>query len=329
MRSGGTYSYRSPPRRNLGAAGALASPPDADMDADVDADVETPSAPRVARLESSGVEISNGASSAIAAARASAALIANAPRGPTATRPATASSAPAAPPRSVGGASINADAPDVTASPRKWPPDSNTGWRSGAGSARAPTRQVTAGDLGVGGVGGDRPVFAFAFVPPPPRPSFLLRRSATRLDVLSTLSAVSGGRASASAAASSAMDVSNICLFRSPGFVRIATGLDLSSAPPSAPSAPASRDESPPGESPPGVIPAIGDGASDFRDSETFSSSSIRESPRCPRLSKLSLAFSGLGLGTGASASASGSSAGSSPESTRPSFIRGLPATCR
>ena len=49
----------------------------------------------------------------------------------------------------------------------------------------------------------------------------------------------------------------------------------------------------------------MGDGASDFRDSETTPSSSRRESRRGARSSSsVSLAFSGLGLGTGASASA-------------------------
>ena len=74
---------------------------------------------------------------------------------------------------------------------------------------------------------------------------------------------------------------------------------------------------------------AMGDGASEFRDSET-PSSETRESPAIPRLSKLSLAFSGLGLGTGASASASASSASRLPDSTRSSrglIARGWPGT--
>ena len=87
--------------------------------------------------------------------------------------------------------------------------DANTGWRSGPGNSRAPTRHATAGDRGDGGVTTD----SAKTLPPGAVPdvfSFRFRRSATRLDVFATLSADSnGGNAAASALASSSTD-SNI-----------------------------------------------------------------------------------------------------------------------
>ena len=85
--------------------------------------------------------------------------------------------------------------------------DANTGWRSGPGNSRAPTRHATAGDLGDGGVTTDSAKTLFSA---PDVFSFRFRRSATRLDVFATLSADSnGGNAAASALASSSTD-SNI-----------------------------------------------------------------------------------------------------------------------
>ena len=141
--------------------------------------------------------------------------------------------------------------------------------------------------------------------------AFLLRRSAWGLDVFATLSAVSGGNASASAAASFAMDVSN------------ALGSDRS-APPRHP-----LGTPRPAESPPRGVAAVGAAAATTARLIFATPDAVVRRLCVQRLSKLSLAFSGLGLGTGASApSASGSSASRLPDSTRSSrgrIARGRP----